>query len=485
MEISVKRKVLMLFGFAAAMAIGGCGNREPENILPSGTDVAGLESVRAGNENGESRGNAGPGGATEPLQEDSRKDVPQGQILEQSFDVFLDGWGEVVFASFEPEEDLLQKDGIWEYGDARFMLLRDGQVIYTFPSMFEEDVMAGQQFGEVVSVSFRDYNVDGRPDVLLLLKYAGVQGIDIGQEWVEARAYTQEDGGADFYLDSAATEYINRNVPGLATMEEVVQVLAEYGDWYSVATGMNAWVVERFARGIRKDILAGDFQGLAEKIAFPIVIDGTTYSSKEDFLSGDFIQNTDRGFLEAIEQSPTVNMFCNWQGIMLGNGEVWFAEVLGGVDGSASQELKVVAVNGISGGQGTEREEPGDYRQQEDALQERMDYYMASAYYADITDYWENVRGVRDIANRTDFLFETDSRYYTAADLEGEPSYVIRLAKNEIYARHGYIFDDPDLYNYFMGCVWYMPTTAPKEFDTAVFNEYEKENVKVLSELDR
>ena len=197
MEISVKRKVLMLFGFAAAMAIGGCGNREPENILPSGTDVAGLESVRAGNENGESRGNAGPGGATEPLQEDSRKDVPQGQILEQSFDVFLDGWGEVVFASFEPEEDLLQKDGIWEYGDARFMLLRDGQVIYTFPSMFEEDVMAGQQFGEVVSVSFRDYNVDGRPDVLLLLKYAGVQGIDIGQEWVEARAYTQEDGGAE------------------------------------------------------------------------------------------------------------------------------------------------------------------------------------------------------------------------------------------------------------------------------------------------
>ncbi|RGE68529.1 YARHG domain-containing protein [Eisenbergiella massiliensis] len=29
------------------------------------------------------------------------------------------------------------------------------------------------------------------------------------------------------------------------------------------------------------------------------------------------------------------------------------------------------------------------------------------------------------------------------------------MAKNEIYARHKYIFKNEDLYNYFMGCVRY------------------------------
>ncbi|MDE6924482.1 MAG: YARHG domain-containing protein [Acetatifactor sp.] len=118
------------------------------------------------------------------------------------------------------------------------------------------------------------------------------------------------------------------------------------------------------------------------------------------------------------------------------------------------------------------------------ALNERTDYYRASAYYADIVDYWENVRGVRDIANHTDFLFATDTRYYTAEDFKEEPSLVIHLAKNEIYARHGYIFKDPDLYNYFMGCIWYEPTIAPEDFDVSVLNEYERKNVKVLAELD-
>ena len=118
------------------------------------------------------------------------------------------------------------------------------------------------------------------------------------------------------------------------------------------------------------------------------------------------------------------------------------------------------------------------------ALNERTDYYRASAYYADIVDYWENVRGVRDISNHTDFLFATDARYYTAEDFKGEPSLVIHLAKNEIYARHGYLFKDPDLYNYFMGCIWYEPTTAPEDFDVSVLNEYERENVKFFAELD-
>lgn len=121
---------------------------------------------------------------------------------------------------------------------------------------------------------------------------------------------------------------------------------------------------------------------------------------------------------------------------------------------------------------------------EEKLLNEKMEYYRKSAYYPEIIDYWENVREVRDVSNRITPLYESDIRYLTKEDLAFDPPVVIHLAKNEIYARHGYIFRDPDLYNYFMGCIWYKPTTAPEDFSDEVFNECEKENLKLLAELD-
>ena len=94
------------------------------------------------------------------------------------------------------------------------------------------------------------------------------------------------------------------------------------------------------------------------------------------------------------------------------------------------------------------------------AINERSQYYRTSAYYSEIIDYWENVREVRDISNLIEPLFETDKKYYTKEEFENEPMLVIHLAKNEIYARHGYIFTNEDLYNYFMGCIWYSPTCS-------------------------
>lgn len=118
------------------------------------------------------------------------------------------------------------------------------------------------------------------------------------------------------------------------------------------------------------------------------------------------------------------------------------------------------------------------------AINERSQYYRASAYYSEITDYWENTREVRDVSNVIEPLFETDKKYYTKQEFEKEPMLVIHLAKNEIYARHGYIFADEDLYHYFMGCIWYSPTCERADFDDSVFNEYERANLEILAELD-
>ena len=118
------------------------------------------------------------------------------------------------------------------------------------------------------------------------------------------------------------------------------------------------------------------------------------------------------------------------------------------------------------------------------SINEKSQYYKASAYYSEMIEYWEDVREVRDVSNVIEPLFETDKKYYTKEEFESEPMLVIHLAKNEIYARHGYIFTNEDLYNYFMGCIWYSPTCDSTDFDDSIFNQYERANLEILADLD-
>jgi hypothetical protein len=120
----------------------------------------------------------------------------------------------------------------------------------------------------------------------------------------------------------------------------------------------------------------------------------------------------------------------------------------------------------------------------EAAVSERSGYQEKSKYNSALADYWENVRGVRDISNQCMYMFDTNKVVYTAADFEGLSSEVIHIAKNEIYARRGYSFRDPDLYNYFMGEIWYTPSVLPADFSENIFTETEVKNLDLLNELD-
>ena len=59
----------------------------------------------------------------------------------------------------------------------------------------------------------------------------------------------------------------------------------------------------------------------------------------------------------------------------------------------------------------------------------------------------------------------------------------LRLAKNEIYARHGRRFKDSELQAYFDSQPWYNGTIEPEAFDEGVLNEIEKDNIKILNSL--
>lgn len=79
----------------------------------------------------------------------------------------------------------------------------------------------------------------------------------------------------------------------------------------------------------------------------------------------------------------------------------------------------------------------------------------------------------------------SDSRYLTEQDLIGLTAEQLRLARNEIYARHGRKFRDEALQSYFDSKAWYVGTIEPDQFkDQSMLNEYEKKNLTVIQERE-
>ena len=52
--------------------------------------------------------------------------------------------------------------------------------------------------------------------------------------------------------------------------------------------------------------------------------------------------------------------------------------------------------------------------------------------------------------------------------------------RNEIYARHGYIFGSADLNSYFQSMNWYHGYLTADQFDDSVLNEYERANLDMI-----
>lgn len=472
------------------LVLTACTAKKPDGMVQEGQEKK-ETGKDASAENGSREGIAektDPEGQTEGSGIQAGAEAFEGQIKDQSFPVELDGWGKVMFASFEPLDYPSENPdyGATMSGDVRFVLLSEDKAVYTFPGEWGDNILpGGMHFLKVVSAAFKDYDEDGRTDILLLLEYE-----DSGDSPVRrVRVYTQEEGEKEFRIDSRLSEYLGSYSENMSKVEEGI---ANYRLSYSVSTECSAWEVERFAKNVKKMILAGDYEGLAAECAYPVMVDGIAYETKEALLAANLLQNLPQSFTDAIRGETAEQMFHNGQGIMMGNGEVWIAEVLN--EDFSSRGLKIISISLGSADSGTAETGTGEtgfadgpVMSEEEILlllNERDSYYTQSSYYGEVISYWEEVRGVTDISSHMEYLFESDRKYLTKDEMEDEPPEIIHLAKNEIYARHGYIFRDKDLYNYFMYYTWYMPATMPEDFNEEVFNEYEKTNLKLLDSLD-
>lgn len=88
--------------------------------------------------------------------------------------------------------------------------------------------------------------------------------------------------------------------------------------------------------------------------------------------------------------------------------------------------------------------------------------------------------------NDSEYILPYSSEsYYTEVDLEGFSENECRIARNEIYARHGRIFDDDKLQDYFEACSWYEPRVFGKEFSDSVLNDAERHNLDVIIQYEK
>lgn len=85
--------------------------------------------------------------------------------------------------------------------------------------------------------------------------------------------------------------------------------------------------------------------------------------------------------------------------------------------------------------------------------------------------------------NETQFLLPgSNSVYLTKEDLEGLSQGELRLARNEIYARHGLIFQDKALTDYFTAKGYYRP--FKKAVPDTELNQYEIANLKLIVSME-
>lgn len=88
-----------------------------------------------------------------------------------------------------------------------------------------------------------------------------------------------------------------------------------------------------------------------------------------------------------------------------------------------------------------------------------------------------------------EYIFaNSDSEYIYETDLYGLSEWELRIARNEIMARHGRLFNDTTLQTYFDNCSWYTGSIDPDSFDKnyeSILNDYEKKNADMIKDYEK
>ena len=126
----------------------------------------------------------------------------------------------------------------------------------------------------------------------------------------------------------------------------------------------------------------------------------------------------------------------------------------------------------------------------EDALETSVSWLLDAYGYLDMNDYAQqdtaDTTAVEPAstadASSADYIFPSDRQYITEDDMAGWNQKTALLARNEIFARHGYVFQTQEIQNYFAAKSWYTPNSS---YDGSGLNDVEKANVDTISAYEQ
>lgn len=143
----------------------------------------------------------------------------------------------------------------------------------------------------------------------------------------------------------------------------------------------------------------------------------------------------------------------------------------------ADENTKVILMVSDGDGKSEEKEETQDSEEKEKPNESSVvnNYYYYGEGAAYDNDYYYNVE-------EDGYLWPTDCYYISFGDLDFMTKDTVRAVLNEIYARHGYVFETARWSNYFNSKSWYIPNpNVTKNTVDKYLSSLEKENIETIA----
>lgn len=201
---------------------------------------------------------------TETEEEQKISVQPVGTFIEeQSFEVELNDWGNVTFASYVPEITSFLPDGL--NPDIRFYLMDEEKMLYEFPGWNEEHTVT-DMFLTISAVAFKDYNEDDLLDVITLCEYETMSG----EGYQLGRVYFQLEDRKGFAEDSLLTEYLLKNHKN-DSIATILEAKNEYWDYKDSLEGHRSTYNQFTIMAENKALWIEDYESLGEIVNYAVV----------------------------------------------------------------------------------------------------------------------------------------------------------------------------------------------------------------------
>ena len=186
-----------------------------------------------------------------------------------------------------------------------------------------------------------------------------------------------------------------------------------------------------------------------------------------------------------------------FSGILTDKLTVWIITFM--ILAIAAMKLNILKVDDVSEGKENKKVSERDINEYKKKIKdmendvtseessEDLDYYDDSDLSEDDydSDLDEDSDNYSDSSEESEYVLpDSAKRKLKKSDLKGLSKEELRIARNEIYARHGRMFDDKKLQKYFDSQSWYDGTVHASEFSEDVLSSVEKKNVAFIRQFE-